>query len=422
MRTPFQGLLLAASLAAVAPGGAVAAALPATVETLTAVLARAAPGDVLELAPGVSSGPLVIDRPVTLSGQSGVVVDGGGKGRVIEVTAEGARLSRLTIRHSGIDLAQMDAGVFLGRTAKGAIVEDLSLEDNLIGIMVWGAEDSIIRRNVIRGRHDLRTSEAGNGVYVWNAPGARVENNDITMGQDGIFVTNSRRNVFRGNVLHDVRFAIHYMYTNDSEVSFNRTYGNHVGLALMYSDRLIVRGNRSEGDRDEGILFNFANHSVIEDNAVVHGGQKCVFIYNANFNAFRRNWFEGCEIGVHFTAGSEHNVITENAFINNRNQVKYVGTRALDWSVHGRGNYWSDNPAFDLNGDGVADVAYRPNDLVDRVVWINPAAKLLLNSPAVEALRWAQAQFPALHPGGVIDSAPLMAPPHVASVDMETKP
>jgi nitrous oxidase accessory protein len=413
---------LAASLAAVAPGGAVAAALPATVETLTAVLARAAPGDVLELAPGVYSGPLVIDRPVTLSGQSGVVVDGGGKGRVIEVTAEGARLSRLTIRHSGIDLAQMDAGVFLGRTAKGAIVEHLSLEDNLIGIMVWGAEDSIIRRNVIRGRHDLRPSEAGNGVYVWNAPGARVEDNDITMGQDGIFVTNSRRNVFRGNVLHGVRFAIHYMYTNDSEVSFNRTYGNHIGLALMYSDRLIVRGNRSDGDRDEGILFNYANHSVIEDNAVVHGGQKCVFIYNANFNAFRRNWFEGCEIGVHFTAGSEHNVITENAFINNRNQVKYVGTRALDWSVHGRGNYWSDNPAFDLNGDGVADVAYRPNDLVDRVVWINPAAKLLLNSPAVEALRWAQAQFPALHPGGVIDSAPLMVRPHVAAVNLETKP
>ena len=221
-----------------------------------------------------------------------------------------------------------------------------------------------------------------------------VEDNDITMGQDGIFVTNSRRNVFRGNVLHDVRFAIHYMYTNDSEVSFNRTYGNHVGLALMYSDRLIVRGNRSEGDRDEGILFNYANHSVIEGNAVVHGGQKCVFIYNANFNEFRRNWFEGCEIGVHFTAGSEHNVITENAFINNRNQVKYVGTRALDWSVHGRGNYWSDNPAFDLNGDGIADVAYRPNDLVDRVGLDLPGRQIAAQQPGDAG--WALAQFPAL--------------------------
>ena len=128
----------------------------------------------------------------------------------------------------------MDAGVFLSRTAKGATVEDLVIEDNLIGVMVWGAEDSVVRHNVIRGRGDLRTSEAGNGVYVWNAPGARVEDNDIALGQDGIFVTNSRKNVFRNNFLHDVRFAIHYMYTNDSEVSFNRSRGNHSGFVLMY--------------------------------------------------------------------------------------------------------------------------------------------------------------------------------------------
>jgi nitrous oxidase accessory protein len=105
--------------------------------------------------------------------------------------------------------------------------------------------------------------------------------------------------------------------------------------------------------------------------------------------------------------------MSDNAFIGNEVQVKYVGTRYLDWSKDGRGNYWSDDPAFDLNGDGIADQAYRPNDIVDQVVWRYPAAKLLLNSPGVQAVRWAQSQFPAIHPGGIIDSAPLMAPPDV---------
>jgi nitrous oxidase accessory protein len=114
---------------------------------------------------------------------------------------------------------------------------------------------------------------------------------------------------------------------------------------------------------------------------------------------------------VHFTAGSERNEIAGNAFVGNHTQVMYVGTRSLDWSMKGRGNYWSDNAAFDLNGDGIADETYRPNDVIDQVVWRAPAAKLLMNSPAVQVVRWAQAQFPALHPGGVIDSAPLMAPP-----------
>ena len=80
---------------------------------------------------------------------------------------------------------------------------------------------------------------------------------------------------------------------------------------------------------------------------------------------------------MHFTAGSEGNEITGNAFVNNRNQVKYVGSRFLDWSKDGRGNYWSDNPAFDLNGDGIADSPYRPNDVMDKVLWTVPNAKIL---------------------------------------------
>jgi nitrous oxidase accessory protein len=205
------------------------------------------------------------------------------------------------------------------------------------------------------------------------------------------------------------------MHTNASEVTENISLGNHAGLVIMYSDGLKISGNISEGDRDQGLLLNFANGSLVEGNAV-RGGSKCVFIYNANKNRLQRNWFEGCKIGVHFTAGSERNEISGNAFVNNETQVMYVGTRSLDWSVGGRGNYWSDNPAFDLNGDGIADVAYRPNNIMDQVVWRYPAAKLLLNNPATQVVRWAQSAFPAIHPGGVIDSAPLMEPPRLEAV------
>ena len=86
-------------------------------------------------------------------------------------------------------------------------------------------------------------------------------------------------------------------------------------------------------------------------------------------------------------------------------------TRAVEWSSEGRGNHWSDNSGYDLDGDGIADQAYRPNDLVDQIVWRHPLALLLLNSPATQLLRWAQSTFPGLTPGGVRDSFPLMSPP-----------
>ncbi|MFC4169932.1 nitrous oxide reductase family maturation protein NosD [Teichococcus aestuarii] len=430
------GLLPALFVAAVLP----AAARPlAPGEDVQAAVETAAVGEVLELLPGLHHGPVLLDRPVTLAGREGAVLEGPGQGSIVTVTAEGAAVRGLLLRGSGSDVPGMDSAVLLRQSAKRAVVEGNRMEGNLFGVYVHGAEGAVVRGNTILGRAGGRMAEHGDGVAVWNAPGARIESNDIRFGRDGIFVKTSKQNIFTGNRLRDLRFGVHYMYTNNSEVSGNISSGNHVGYAIMFSQRLSVRDNISEGDRDHGLLFNYANGSTITNNWVI--GQtaatdrraedqvdrehavpvgdevsgvaptKCVFIYNANRNHFTGNRFEGCGIGVHFTAGSEGNEITGNAFIGNRTQVRYVGTRHLDWSRAGRGNYWSDNAAFDLDRDGIADAAYRPNDLVDRVLWVAPSAKILLNSPAVQVLRWAQSQFPAILPGGVVDSRPLVTPP-----------
>jgi nitrous oxidase accessory protein len=383
-------------------------------DSLQAAIAAAAPGDVLTLRAGRYDGAIVIGKPLTLIGEPGATIVGPGSGSVIGVTGPDVVIRNLTITGSGIGPEGMDSGVFLTQAATRAVVEGNRIENNLVGVFVHGAADAIVRGNVIDGRQDLRISEAGNDIQVWNAPGAAMIGNDLRYGRDGIYVITSRKNIFRGNRMRDLRFAIHYMYTNDSEVSDNISIGNHAGYNIMYSDRLKVTGNLSVGDRDKGLMFDYANMSVISGNVVKAAPEKCLFLFNANKNQIRDNWFEGCDIGIHFTAGSERNVIAGNGFMGNRTQVKYVGTRYLDWSDKGRGNFWSDNPAFDLNGDGIADTAYRPNDLVDEVLWTAPSAKVLVNSPAVQMIRWAQAQFPALYPGGVVDSAPLMAPPAIA--------
>jgi len=223
-------------------------------------------------------------------------------------------------------------------------------------------------------------------------------------------VNTSKRNEFRGNRFRDLRFAVHYMYANDSVVADNVSIGNHLGFAVMFSRNVTIAGNLSSGDRDYGIMLNYANDSHVTGNRIEGIGDRCVFIYNAHKNRLEGNRFEGCGIGVHFTAGSERNDITGNAFVANRTQVKYVGTRWLDWSAEGRGNYWSDHATFDLDGDGIADSVYRPNDSMDRVLWSQPSARLLLGSPAVQLIRWSHATFPALLPGGVVDRHPLMQP------------
>jgi nitrous oxidase accessory protein len=378
---------------------------------LAAAVAAAAPGDVLRLEAGDHRGGLTIGKSLTVAGLEGARIVGNGSGHAIVLDAPSIRIEGVTVTGSGLKLESEDSGIFVTERATGAVVADNRLEDNLIGVYLKGPTDAQVRGNVILGRRDLRMNERGNGVQIWRAPGSVVDGNDIRYGRDGIFVTTSKKNAFRNNSFRDLRFAVHYMYTNQGEVTGNRSQGNHAGYAIMYSNRVTLAGNSSEGDRDHGILMNYANNAAITGNRVSGGPHKCVFIYNASKNVFRGNRFEGCEIGIHFTGGSERNAIGGNAFIANRTQVKYVGTREVEWSQEGRGNYWSDNLGFDLDGDNIADEPYRPNDLVDQIVWRYPLAKLLLNSPATQILRWAQSAFPALYPGGVTDSFPLMAAP-----------
>ena len=265
---------------------------------LAPALAASAAGDTLILEPGRHAGPVILDRPVSLTGEPGAVIDAGGAGSVVTITAPDVTIRGLTITGSGNDGQAIDSGIRILKGADRALIEGNHLHGNLHGIDVHGGRDAMVRGNTIIGSSFHRVNDRGNGIYVWNSPGAVIEGNDIRQGRDGIFSNASKKNVFRNNIFRDLRFAVHFMYTNDSEVSGNVSIGNTLGYALMFSDRIMVRGNLSLGDRTHGLMLNYANNADVSGN-LVRGGthEKCTFIYNAHKNLIANNRFEGCEIG-----------------------------------------------------------------------------------------------------------------------------
>ncbi len=373
-------------------------------------LAQAADGDTLRLSPGTYFENVVLDRPMFLDGMGHAIIDAGGTGSVITVTGDGVTVQNVTVQGSGNSHDTIDSGIQLKKTAYAPQILNNVVLGNLYGIDIHGAKDAMVQGNRIEGRLDRHMNIRGNGVYVWNAPGATVDNNDIRWGRDGIFVNSSKKNTFTNNLFRDLRFAVHYMYADNSIVANNVSIGNDLGYAVMFTTNVKVTDNVSIDDREHGVMMNYANKSEIRGNYVRGAKEKCSFLYNSNRNTFADNWFEGCGIGIHFTAGSQDNRILGNAFVGNRTQVKLVSTDWHEWSENGRGNYWSDNASFDVDGDGIGDQPYRPNDSMDHVLWTQPSAKLLLGSPAVQLVRWSQSAFPALLPGGVVDSHPIMKP------------
>jgi nitrous oxidase accessory protein NosD len=75
-----------------------------------------------------------------------------------------------------------------------------------------------------------------------------------------------------------------------------------------------------------------------------------------------------------------------------------------------RGNHWSENPAFDLDGDGISDAPYGPVGAFAFVSKQYPDLTILAKSPAVAALGVAERVLPALRPSEAVDRFPLVRP------------
>ncbi len=378
--------------------------------SIAAAVALAAKGDIVTVARGHYRENLVIAKPLTLRGLDRPTLDGGLKGDVIRIKSPDVVIQGFIIRNSGIDLTAQNAGIYVEPGSHRAVLRDNVINYTLFGMWIEKANDVLVEGNNITGMRDLASAQRGNGIQLYNSRGARIIGNEISFTRDGIYVDVSDRALFRGNRLHHLRYGTHYMNSNNNVWEDNDTYYNRGGLALMEVRNQTVRNNRAWGNSDHGIMLRTIQDSVIENN-IVAGNGRGFFIYDAEYNTLRGNLVVGNQVGVHLWAGSIHNQVDANDIIENRTQIKYVASHDENWGER-EGNYWSNYLGWDRDGDGVGDVPYEANDLVDKLTWKYPAAKLLLNSPAVQTLRLVARQFPLLRATSVVDRHPRMRPFH----------
>ncbi len=378
---------------------------------------------VLIVKAGIYKGNLVINKPITLIGEQGAILDGNHQGHVIEIKAPNVTIQNLKIQYSGFNLTNLDAGIFVGRHAENTLIKHNIFYLNASGIWVDGTKSVNILNNKIEGDLSVRSQDRGNGIHLYNVHNALVDGNEIWHTRDAIYIDTSNHNTLQNNDMHDLRYGVHYMYSYHNKVLNNYSHHTRSGYALMQSKYLTVIGNRSENDENYGILMNFITKSTIKNNIISNieqGGNvgldvggledegKAIFIYNSLYNEISGNTFKNSGIGIHLTAGSEDNTLYNNDFINNHTQVKYVSNRQQEWSKDKKGNYWSDYLGWDRNNDNIGDKPYIPNDNIDKLLWKYPLAKVLMHSPSIEVLHYVQGQFPVLRSPGIRDSFPLM--------------
>ena len=379
-------------------------------DDLAAAVRAAQPGDTVQVQRGQYRANLLIDKPLTLRGLDRPTLSGGNQGDTIRVTAPDVVIEGLIVRDSGDDLKAQNAGIYLYPGAHRAVVRHCDLTYNLFGLWIEKADDVRIEHNVITGKREYASPQRGNGVQLYNTKGAQILNNDISFVRDALYVDVSHHAVFKGNRLHHSRYGTHYMNSYYNLWEDNDTYYNRGGLALMEVRDQVVRGNRAWGNSDHGIMLRTLQDSVIENN-VVAGNNRGFFIYDVEYIKLNDNLIVDNTVGVHLSAGSKNNEVEGNDLIGNREQVRYVGARDERWGTQ-RGNHWSNYLGWDRDGDGMGDVPYEANDMVDRLSWRHPMVKLLIASPAIQTLRLIAQQFPLLRAPSIVDKNPRMRPDH----------
>ena len=402
---------LAAALALAIAGACQAATISVRPgDDLAEAVTKAQAGDVIEVARGQYRANLLIDKPLTLRGLDRPTISGGNQGDTIRVTAPDVLIEGLIVRDSGDSLKDQNAGIYLYPGAHRAIVRRCDLTYTLFGLWIEKANDVLIEHNTITGKREYASPQRGNGVQLYNTKGAKILNNDISFVRDALYVDVSHNALFKGNKLHHSRYGTHYMNSYYNLWEDNDTFYNRGGLALMEVRHQEVRNNRAWGNSDHGIMLRTLQDSDISGN-VVAGNNRGFFIYDVEYIKLNDNLVVDNVVGVHLSAGSTRNEVEGNDFIANREQVRYVGARDEVWGKQ-RGNYWSNYLGWDRNNDGKGDVQYEANDMVDRLTWRHPSIKLLLASPAVQALRLVGQQFPVLRVPSVVDPHPRMRPHH----------
>jgi nitrous oxidase accessory protein len=420
-------LVTAAALAVVGSQPDMATSAPGTLEgrprpehasPLQARIDAARPGERIVVAPGTYEGDLVIDKPIVLVGEGWPRLIGSGKGSVVRVRAAGVNIQGFEIDgRSGGDLGRDSSGIHIA--AKNVRVSGCRIANALFGIYLREADGAVIERCAITGVPGRDPGEIGSGIHVWNTNGFTLTDNVVVGTRDGVYIQSSSHGTIRGNRARDLRYGLHYMFSDDNVFEDNTFENGAAGSALMYSHRIAFRRNRfvhNRGFASVGLLLKDCEDVVAEDNLIADNARG-VFLEGTHRNTFRRNVIAMSDQAIVLYDSSRDTRFVGNAFLENFTPLWLVGRRT---DTAFEGNYWSDHREPDLDGDSVADRPYRLSNVFDHFRGNLTAADLFARGPAAMAVGAAERAFPVLDAIPVVDSRPLARMP--ALPDVPTAP
>ncbi len=365
------------------------------------------PGDEVRILPGeYAISTLLIDKKLRLVGEGMPILRGNRQDELLIITADSVEISGLEFRDAGKSNLKDLAAVRV-KGAQYFTINGNRIMDAYFGIYIEKGKKGWITNNVLIGLAKDEMS-AGNAIHAWDAKQLQIIGNEVRGYRDGIYLEFVNESEIRDNLsLNNIRYGLHFMFSNDDSYTCNLFRNNGAGVAVMFSKRIEMRHNRFEhnwGRSSYGLLLKEIYDAEIWDNyfekntigILLEGSTRLTY----QFNEFRANGW-----AVQMSGGCLDNHFSFNDFLYNSNDLVING-RVNNNSFDN--NHWSSYTGYDLDKDGAGDVAYRPVKLYSYIQGQVPESIILMRSFFIDLLNFSEKVSPVFTPENVLDHRPLL--------------
>ena len=379
-------------------------------KTITGAVNAAVDGDTILVYAGLyKEKNILIDKRIVLRGINFPVLDGEKKYQVVSIKANGVVMEGFRIVHSGTSSMEDLSGIKIYES-RDVVIKNNKLEDTFFGIYAENVLNCTIENNQLIA-YSKEEQQSGNGIHCWKSDSMRVIGNNITGHRDGIyfeFVKNSI--IWRNTSVKNIRYGLHFMFSNDDSYISNIFSNNGSGVSVMYSNRIKMFNNFFEenwGDASHGILLKEISDGYMQGN-YFSKNTSGIYMEGVNRVFMKYNTFENNGWALKIQASCMDVVLEQNNFTGNTFDVGTNGSLVLNTFNN---NYWDKYEGYDLNKDKTGDIPYRPVSMYSMIVEKYPSAMILFRSFITTLLDKTEKIIPSLTPENLKDNAPLMRKP-----------
>jgi nitrous oxidase accessory protein len=402
-------ILIFLSVAFICRAKTIRAGKQQAVVSIQAAVNMAANGDTVLVDAGIyHEKNIILNKTIFLIGINNPVLDGDNKYEIISVKANGVVVDGFKIINSGISSIEDFAGIKI-YNCRDVVIKNNILQNTFFGIYAQTAANCTIEKNTLTA-FSQQEQQSGNGIHCWKSDSMRIIANTISGHRDGIyfeFVTNSI--IWRNTSFDNMRYGLHFMFSNNDAYITNIFKNNGAGVAVMFSHHVKMIKNYFEenwGDAAYGLLLKEIADSYIDNNRFTKNTAG-IHMEGASRITMQKNVFENNGWALKIQASCMDIALSNNNFLSNTFDVGTNGSLVLNTFNN---NYWDKYEGYDLNKDKIGDVPYRPVSMYSMIIEQNPPAMMLFRSFMTTLLDKTEKILPTLTPENLKDDFPLMKP------------